>query len=58
MFFLFSQSDASKKPIYGTEEGSGGGQEMRKDSREFVEIDGGGGGVGLAERSGEVSKWD
>ena len=58
VFFLFSQSDASKKPIYGTEEGSGGGQEMRKDSRDFVEIDGGGGGVGLAERSGEVGKWD
>ena len=57
MFFLFSQLDASKKPIYSTEEGNGGGQERRKDSRDFVEIDGGGGGVGLAERSGEVGEW-
>ena len=42
VFFLFSQLDASKKPIYGVEEGSGGGgQERRKGSYDFVKIDDG-----------------
>ena len=57
VFFLFSQSNASKKPIYGAEEGGGGGQERRKSSRNFVKIGGSGGGIGFAESSGEVGEW-
>ena len=57
VFFLFSQSNTSKKPIYGAEEGGGGGQERRKGSRNFVKIGGSGSGIGFAEPSREVGEW-
>ena len=56
VFFLFSQLDTSKKPIYGAKEGNGGGQERRKGSRDFVEIDGSS-DIEFAERSGDVHEW-
>ena len=57
VFFLFSQLDVSKKPIYGVEEGgSGSGQERRKGNCDLVEIGGDNGGVEFTKQSGEVGE--